>query len=87
MFVFQVYLQHLRREVSPDMSSREEALVKENNAYLNELEKISIDMNMLAPSLAAVPNPKPGIYGSCYSSIASFTSVQPLEYSYVICYC
>ena len=63
MFVFQVYLQHLRREVSPDMSSREEALVKENNAYLNELEKISIDMNMLAPSLAAVPNPKPGIYG------------------------
>jgi len=45
------------------MSSREEALVKENNAYLNELEKISIDMNMLAPSLAAVPNPKPGIYG------------------------
>lgn len=42
------------------MDDGEQARIKKNNAYLNELEQMSINLNMLAPSLSALLKPKQG---------------------------
>lgn len=50
----------MRLDISPDMDSGQQAVIEENNGYLNELETMAVDLNVLAPSLAVIPNPKPG---------------------------
>lgn len=63
IYKLQVYLQNVRSKVPPDSGTAPSAWVQEHDAYLNELEKLALDLNMLAPSLSGVTSPNPGNHG------------------------
>lgn len=63
IYKLQVYLQNVRSKMPSDSDSAQSAWVQEHDAYLDELEKLALDLNMLAPSLSGVTSPTPGNHG------------------------
>lgn len=71
----QVYIQP--RKVTEDVEEAQKERIRETNRQLEELEKLSVDLNRAAPHLPAIPVPQIGseVFYHCLKKTLSFNYI------------